>query len=128
MNIPEILRKYNSIAVVGLSDNPMRPSNQVAQYLLNAGFKIYPVNPNHKEILGLDCYPDLLSIPKRVEIVDVFRKSEHVSSIVDESIEIGAKVIWMQLGVINHQAAAKAESHGLKVVMDHCIKIEHRKL
>ena len=124
----EIINKYKSIAVVGLSDNPMRPSYQVATYLIDAGYKIFPVNPNCKEILGLKCYPDLNSIPVKIDIVDVFRRPEHVGNIVKKSIEIGAKVIWLQLGVINHEAALKAQSLGLKVIMDRCIKIEHRRI
>jgi len=124
----DILTKYKSIAVVGLSDNPMRPSNQVATYLIKAGYKVYPVNPNHKQILGLTSYPDLKSIPVKIDIVDIFRRPEYVLPIVDDSIEIGAKVVWMQLGVINQEALVKAKSHGLKVVMDRCIKIEHRKI
>ena len=124
----EIINKYNSIAVVGLSDNPMRPSYQVAAYLIDAGYKIFPVNPNCKEILGLECYPDLNSIPVKIDIVDVFRRPEHVGNIVKKSVEIGAKVIWLQLGVINHEAALKAQSLGLKVIMDRCIKIEHRRI
>jgi uncharacterized protein len=124
----EILNKYNSIAVVGMSDNPMRPSNQVAAYLIDAGYTIIPVNPNCKEILGLECYPDLKSISVKVDIVDIFRRPEHVLPIINDSIEIGAKAIWMQLGVINHEAAKKAQSLGLKVVMDRCIKIEHRRM
>ncbi len=124
----EILNKYNSIAVVGMSDNLMRPSYQVAAYMIDAGYKIYPVNPNCKEILGLKCYPDLKSIPEKVDIVNVFRRQEHVGDIVDKSVEIGAKIIWLQLGVINHEAAQTAQSYGLKVIMDMCIKIEHRRI
>jgi len=124
----DILEKFKSIAVVGLSDSPMRPSNQVAAYLINAGYNIFPVNPKHKEIFGLECYPDLKSIPVKIDIVDIFRRPEHVLPIVEESVEIGAKVIWMQLGVINHEAALKAQSYGLKVIMDRCIKIEHRRM
>ena len=124
----EILNKYNSIAVVGMSDNPMRPSHQVATYLIDAGYKVFPVNPNCKEILGLECYPDLKSIPGKVDIVDVFRRPEYVLSLVEETVEIGAKVIWLQLGVINHEAVLKAQSVGLIVIMDRCIKIEHRRM
>ena len=124
----EILNKYKSIAIVGLSNSPMRPSNQVAVYLINAGHKIYPVNPNHKKILGLTCYPDLKSIPVNIDIVNIFRRPEYVFPIVEQAIEIGAKAIWMQLGVINHEADLKAKSHGLKTVMDRCIKIEHKRL
>ena len=126
--IKEILNKYKTIAVVGLSDNPTRPSYQVATYLIDKGYKIYPVNPKYNEILGLKCYPDLKSIPLKIDIVDVFRRPEHLEEVVKESVEIGAKVLWFQLGVINHQAAQKAQDLGLKVVMDRCIKIEHRKL
>lgn len=128
IQIRHILNKYKSIAVVGISDSPMRPSHQVTNYLINAGFKIIPVNPNLKEVFGLKCFPDLKSIPVKIDIVDVFRKPEHVPQIVNDSIEIGAKVLWLQLGVIHHEAAEKAKSHGLKVVMDRCIKIEHRRL
>ena len=126
--IIEILNKYKSIAIVGLSDSTMRPSNQVAVYLINAGHKIFPVNPKHEKILGLTCYPDLKSIPVKIDIVDIFRRPEYVLPIVEQTIEIGAKAIWMQLSVINHEAALKAKSHGLKVVMDRCIKIEHRRM
>jgi uncharacterized protein len=124
----DVLTKYKSIAVVGLSDNPMRPSNQVAAYLINAEYKVYPVNPKHKSIIGLTCYPDLKSVPVKIDIVDIFRRPEHVLLIVEEAIEVGAKAVWMQLGVINQVAADKAKLHGLRVVMDRCIKIEHRKL
>ena len=94
----------------------------------NAGYKIFPVNPKHEKILGLTCYPDLKSIPVKIDIVDIFRRPEYVLPIVEQTIEIGAKAIWMQLSVINHEAALKAKSHGLKVVMDRCIKIEHRRM
>jgi len=123
--IYEILNKNKSIAVVGMSNNPLRPSNQVSNYMINAGYKIYPVNPKYKQIFGLECYPDLKSIPVKVDIVNVFRRPEYVEEIVEESVEIGAKVIWFQLGVINHKAALKAQDYGLKVIMDRCIKIEH---
>lgn len=126
--INDILNKYKTIAVVGMSDNPMRPSYQVSSYLIENGYNVVPVNPKCGEILGLKCYPDLKSIPVKVDIVDVFRKSEYVDSIVDEAVEIGAKVIWMQLGVINEKAAKKADEYGLKVIMNRCIKIEHRRL
>ena len=126
--ILNILKKYNSIAVVGMSKNTLRPSYQVANYLINAGYKIYPVNPGHKEIMGLECYPDLRSIPVKIDIVDVFRRPEYVNEVVEDSAHIGAKVIWFQLGVINHKAALKAQEYGLKVIMDRCTKIEHRRM
>ena len=124
----EILNKYRSIAVVGASANPERPSYQIASYLMEQGYKVYPVNPNAKEILGSPSYPSLSSIPDAVEVVDIFRRSEDVVPIVDEAIKIGAKAVWMQEGVINEAAAAKARDAGLLVVMDECIREEHEHL
>ncbi len=126
--IKNILEKYKNIAVVGLSDSPMKPSNQVAAYLQNAGYNIFPVNPRYEKVLGEKCYPDLKSIDQEIEIVNVFRPSQVIPPIVEEAIEISTKVIWMQLGIINEEAATIAENHGLVVVMDKCIKIEHRRL
>ncbi len=126
--IKNILEKYKNIAIVGLSDSPMKPSNQVAAYLQNAGYNIFPVNPRYEKVLGEKCYPDLKSIDQEIEIVNVFRPSQVIPPIVEEAIEITTKVIWMQLGIINEEAAAIAENHGLVVVMDKCIKIEHRRL
>ncbi len=120
-----ILTKYKNIAMVGLSENPYRPSHFAAIYMLSEGYNIIPVNPTSKEILGRKCYPRLSDIPEPVEIVDVFRKPSDVPPIADEAIAIGAKVLWMQLGVINDEAAAKAYAAGLEVVMDRCVKIEH---
>ncbi|MDP6632693.1 MAG: CoA-binding protein [Dehalococcoidales bacterium] len=124
----EILRNKRAIAVVGLSANPERPSNVVAGYLKEKGYRIIPVNPNEKEIMGETCYPDLGSIPELVEVVDVFRRSEDVLPIAQEAVRIGAKAVWMQEGVINEEAAGFAAKAGLKVVMDKCIKKEHQKL
>jgi predicted CoA-binding protein len=124
----EILNKYRSIAVVGASANPERPSYQIASYLMEQGYQVYPVNPNAKEILGRPSYPSLSSIPDAVEVVDIFRRSEDVVPIVDEAIKIGAKAVWMQEGVINEAAAAKARDAGLLVVMDECIREEHEHL
>jgi predicted CoA-binding protein len=126
--IKEILQKYKKVAVVGLSSDSSRPSHGVARYLQQRGFKIIPVNPTEKEILGEKAYPDLSSIPEQVEIVDIFRRPEHVSPIVDEVIKIGAKVVWMQEGVINHPAAIKASQNGIRVVMDRCMLKECRSL
>ncbi len=120
-----ILTKYKNIAMVGLSDNPYRPSHFAAIYMLAEGYNIIPVNPKCTEILGRKCYPTLADIPEPVEIVDVFRKSSDVVPIAEEAIAIGAKVLWLQLGVINEEAAAKAYAAGLEVVMDRCVKIEH---
>lgn len=127
-NIPEILRRYRRVAVVGLSDNPYRASYGVASYLLKLGFTIFPVNPNYTQVLGLTCYPDLPAIGQTIEIVDIFRRAEDVPPIVEQAIQIGAKVIWMQSGIINEAAAQKALDAGLDVVMDVCIKMEAAKL
>ncbi|HEU5014538.1 MAG TPA: CoA-binding protein [Roseiflexaceae bacterium] len=120
-----ILQQYRTIAMVGLSSNPFRPSHFAAIYMLAEGYNIIPVNPREKEILGRRCYPSLRDIPEPVEIVDIFRDPAAVPPIVEEAIEIGAKVIWMQLGVINEAAARRAREAGLEVVMDACVKIEH---
>jgi predicted CoA-binding protein len=123
--IKEILTSYKTIAIVGISNKPDRDSYIVAEYLLNQGYKIIPVNPNIDTVLGLKAYPDLISIPEDIEIVDIFRRPEFVDEIVDQAIEKGAKVVWMQLGVINESAAERARKAGLKVVMNKCIKVEH---
>jgi predicted CoA-binding protein len=123
--IKEILTSYKTIAIVGISNKPDRDSYIVAEYLLNQGYKIIPVNPNIDTVLGLKAYPDLISIPEDIEIVDIFRRPEFVDEIVDQAIEKGAKVVWMQIGVINESAAEKARKAGLKVVMNKCIKVEH---
>jgi predicted CoA-binding protein len=120
-----ILREYKRIAIVGLSPNPNRPSFFAAKYLKAAGYEIFPVNPGAREILGRRCYATLSELPRPIEIVDIFRDSSAVPAIVEEAIAVGAKVIWMQLGVIHEEAAARALDAGLEVVMDRCIKIEH---
>lgn len=120
-----ILSKYRRIAMVGLSSNPFRPSHFAAIYLMAEGFEVIPVNPREKEILGQKCYPSVSAIPGDVDVVDIFREPAAVPAIVDEAIAKGAKVIWMQLGVVHDEAAAKARAAGLQVVMDRCMKIEH---
>jgi len=122
------LNGYRSVAVVGLSPDPNRPSHKVATYLVQHGYEIIPVNPDAHEILGRQSYPDLQSLPQLVDIVDIFRRSEEVLPIVDEAIKIGAKAVWMQEGVINEKAAARARDAGLLVVMDKCMFKEHRRL
>jgi len=124
----KILKKYHSIAVVGASANPERASYQVISYLIGQGYQVYPVNPNASEILDKTSYPDTSSIPDKVEVVNIFRRSEEVMPIVDEAIKIGAKVVWMQEGVINKEAAARASEAGLLVVMNKCIREEHQRL
>ncbi len=126
--IPTILRTMRSVAVVGASDKPGRPSHRVTFYLIRAGFEVYPVNPTIKELGGRPVYPDLVSIPEAIDIVDIFRKPESVLPIVEEAISIGAKAVWMQEGIVNEEAAARARTAGLAVVMDRCIMKEHRKL
>jgi uncharacterized protein len=123
--ITEILRTYRVVAVVGLSSDPDRPSYRVAQYLQKHGYRIVPVNPGCQEVLGEKCYASLKDIPFPVEIVDIFRKVEAIPAIVDEAIALGAKVVWMQQGLEEPQAARRAKEAGLRVVMDRCLKIEH---
>ena len=124
----EILNSSRVVAVVGLSPKPERPSYRVANYLKEQGYRIIPVNPGAQEILGEACYPDLGSISEPIDVVDIFRSSEEVPAIVEEAIKIGAKVVWMQLGVINEEAASRARDAGLLVVMDRCMLKEHQKL
>lgn len=121
----EILRTMHTIAMVGLSANPYRPSHFAAIYLIAEGYNVIPVNPREKEILGRRAYPSLLAIPEPVDVVDIFRERSAVPALVDEAIAIHAKVVWLQLGVIHEEAAAKAKAAGLQVVMDACMKIEH---
>ena len=128
MSIRGILEGSKTIAVVGLSDKPERQSFDVASYLLGQGYRIIPVNPNITEWRGIRAYGSLLEIKDKVDIVDIFRRSESVPQVVDEAIEIGAKAVWMQLGIINEEAAERARAAGLAVVMDRCMKAEHAKL
>ncbi len=121
----QILETARNIAVVGLSPDPDRPSNHVASYLMQVGYRIIPVNPHYKDILGLVCYPNLTAIPIPIDVVDIFRRSEEVPAIVDDAIKIKAKAVWLQEGVVNDEAAERARKAGLKVVMDHCMAKEH---
>src|SRR6202040_3150510 len=125
--IAGILKNHKTIAVVGLSSNPRRPSFGVSQSMRSAGYRIIPVNPNETEVLGEKAYATLDEVPEPVDIVDIFRRSEFVPEIVDAAIRNRAKVIWMQEGVEHAEAAQKAEAAGLAVVMDRCILKEHRK-
>jgi predicted CoA-binding protein len=126
--ISQILREYRRIAVVGLSPTPYRPSHFVAAYLAQHGYEITPVNPMESEILGRKCYPSLRDVPRPLEIVDIFRDASAIPGIVEEAIECGAKVIWMQSGLVHEAAARQAREAGLQVVMDRCIMVEHEKL
>ncbi len=125
-NISEILRIYKKIAVVGISNKSDRDSYLVAKFMKNKGYRIFPVNPNYKEVLGVKCYPSLLEIDNEIELVNIFRRSEFVLPIVEHAIKIKAKVVWMQLGVIHWDAAKAAFDAGLKVVMDRCWKQEYQ--
>jgi len=127
-NVGEILRAAHSIAVVGLSSKRFRPSYGVAEYLKRAGYRIIPVNPYEETVLGEKAYANLGQIPERVDIVDIFRRSEFVPEIVDAAIRLGVRAIWMQEGVTHEEAAAKARAAGLQVVMDRCILKEHQRM
>ena len=123
-----ILLRHKTIAVVGLSAQWHRPSYFAAKYMQEHGYRVIPVNPKYREILGEKCYPSLCDIHQPVDIVDVFRKTADVLPIAEDAIKIGAKVLWQQLGVRNEEAAAKAQAAGLQTVMDRCVKIEHGRL
>ncbi len=127
-DLRELLTKAKVIAVVGHSDKPYRTSYRIGQYLRNAGYKVYPVNPAVSEIDGQPCYPNLAAVPEPIDIVDVFRRSEYLAEVIDEAISVGAKAVWAQLGVVDEQAAKKADEAGLDVVMDRCIMVDHQLL
>ena len=124
----DLLRRYRRIAVVGLSDRPDRPSYGVAEYLKRAGYDITPVNPTIDETLGLKAVGSLQDVPSPVEIVDVFRRAADVPPVVEDAIAVGAKVVWLQLGIVNEEAATRAREAGLVVVQDRCLKVEHHRL
>ncbi|MFO7263133.1 MAG: CoA-binding protein [Bacillaceae bacterium G1] len=124
----QVLEDAKRIAVVGLSNKPDRPSYQVAAYLQAQGYEIIPVNPMVDEVLGQKAVASLKDVEGEIDIVDVFRRSEEVPAVVDEAIAVGAKALWLQLGVIHEEAAQKAADHGMDVIMDRCIKVEHARL
>ena len=124
--IAELLANTKTIAVVGLSSNPMRPSFGVSQYLQRNGYRIIPVNPNEQIVLGEKAYRALSEIPEKVDMIDVFRRSEFVPEIVDEAIRLKIPALWLQEGVIHEAAAQKARDAGISVVMDRCVLKEHR--
>jgi len=123
-----ILRDNRVIAVVGLSADWYRPSYFAAKYMLEHGYRVIPVNPKYPEILGQRCYKSLREVPEKIDIVDVFRKTQDVMPIAEDAIAVGAKVLWQQLGVKNEAAASRARDAGLEAVMDRCVKIEHGRL
>ncbi|MFC1917190.1 CoA-binding protein [Chloroflexota bacterium] len=124
----KILSQYRHIAMVGASPNSERPSYVVNAYLTDNGYQVIPVNPGVDKILGKTSYPDLSSIPEKVEVVDIFRKSEDVPPIIEEAIKIGARAVWMQEGVINEEAGRRAKDAGLMVVMNQCMRKEHLRI
>ncbi|MFZ5646731.1 MAG: CoA-binding protein [Bacillota bacterium] len=126
--IKAVLEKSKKIAVVGLSGNPEKDSNQVARYLIEKGYVIIPVNPMEDEILGLKSYKNLSSVPDKIDIVNVFRRSEYLPEIVEEVLKVKPGCIWTQLGIVDGASAEKAAGGGIAVIMDRCIKVEHRRL
>ena len=124
----DVLETAQVIAVVGHSDNPVRTSYRIAQYLREAGYTVYPVNPTVETIDGEKSFASLADVPEAIDIVNVFRRSEHVAGVIDEAIEAGAKTVWTQLGVIDDVAREHALEAGLNIAMDRCIKVEHRRL
>jgi predicted CoA-binding protein len=126
--IKQILDECKTIAVVGLSSNPMRPSNNVSDFMQRNGYRIIPVNPNETEVLGERAYPTLADVPEKIDLVDIFRRSRDAGAVVDEAIRVGAKAVWLQEGVIDGAAAQRATDAGLLVVMDRCILKEHLRM
>jgi predicted CoA-binding protein len=125
--ILDILKQAKTIAVVGLSSNPARPSHGVAAYMQRAGYRIIPVNPNEREVLGEKSYARLEDVPEKIDIVNVFRRAEEVPPVVEGAVRIGARTVWMQLGIRNAAAAEKAKAAGLSAIEDKCIMVEHLK-
>lgn len=124
----DILGRARTVAVVGLSRNWHRPSNFAAKYLMDHGYRVIPVNPVYDEVLGEKCYPSLREVPEAVDMVNCFRRAEDLAPLVDDAIAIGARVFWIQLGIVNLEEARRAQAAGLEVIMDRCIKIEHARL
>lgn len=124
----ELMREAKTIAVVGVSAKPDRPSHDVAAYLIEQGYTVYLVNPTETEVLGRTVYPSVQDLPEPVDIVDIFRRPNQVPPVVEDAIAAHAKVVWMQLDIVNEEAAQRARDAGLEVVMDRCTKIEHRRL
>lgn len=127
-DLKSLLQTSKTIAVVGASPNPVRPSNAISYYLMSQGYQVIPVNPGHDELFGVKCYPNISDIPEHIDIVDIFRRSDQVAPTVDEAISKKVGFIWMQDGVIDSQAKAKAEAAGIPVEMNNCIYRVHRQL
>ena len=126
--IRRILKENHTVAMVGLSADWFRPSFFAAKYLIDHGFRVIPVNPRYEEILGQKCYPSVQDIPDPIDVVDCFRKASDIPPLADAAIEVGAKVLWMQLGIVNEEAAARARAAGLEVIMNRCMKIEFARM
>ncbi len=126
--LKQILQTTRTIASVGVSSNPAKESYDIVNYLRDQRYRIFPVNPTADTILGEKAYPDLASIPEKIDVVQVFRRPEDVPPVVEQAIQIGAKVVWMQVGVINPEAAERAQAAGLHVVMNRCMRVDHRRL
>jgi hypothetical protein len=126
--IRRILKENHTVAMVGLSADWFRPSFFAAKYLIDHGFRVIPVNPRYEEILGEKCYPSVQDIPDPIDVVDCFRKPSDIPPLADAAIEVGARVLWMQLGIVNEEAAAKARQAGLEVIMNRCMKIEYARM
>ncbi len=124
----QLYQTIHTIAAVGFSKDPDKPAGFIPEYLMSLGYHVIPVNPSASEIAGQKAYPDLLSIPEQVDVVQIFRASDQVPPIVEQAIQIGAKVVWMQEGIVNPVAAERARAAGLQVMMDHCMMKEHRRL
>lgn len=124
----EILTRARTIAVVGASSKPDRPSHGIMKKLLGAGYRVVPVNPNEREVLGQKAYASLEDVPFEIDIVDVFRRPEHTPEIADQAVEVHAKVLWLQLGITNEEAARRAEAGGVRTIMDNCIGVSHSRL
>lgn len=124
----ELIRDAKTIAVVGVSSRPGRTATEIARYLIDAGFTVYLVNPLEQELLGRTVYDSVADLPEPVDLVDIFRRPEDVPPVVEDAIAAGAKAVWMQLGIVNEQAAERARGAGLEVVMDRCTMVEHRRL
>jgi uncharacterized protein len=126
--VGRILKEARTVAVVGFSSDSAKPGHYVPAYLQRQGYRIIPVNPTLDEALGERAYPDLKSVPERIDVVEIFRRAEDVPPVVEQAIEVGARAVWMQRGIVNEEAAAKAREAGLDVVMDRCMMVEHRRL
>ncbi len=128
INFPDFYKSIKTIAIVGLSDKPDRPSYRVAEYLISRGFRIIPVNPNIGSFMGIKSYPNLSAVKEKVDVVDIFRQSKYIDGIVDEAIKKGARAVWMQEGIVNETASETARKAGLEVVMNMCMMKEHKKI